>query len=134
MQCGLRNTLRPPPRIPAFSARFRGTRTAGEMPLTVLELQLGKSRVEAAGSGECLVSAFLDDAALVHDQDAVAGEDGCEPMRDHERGALGHQALERRLHIFLRLGVERGGGFVEQEERRVAQYRARDRDALPLAA
>src|SRR5262245_1357153 len=113
---------------------FMGDERLREMPLTVLELQLGEARVEAAGGRECLVPDFLANATLVHAQGAAAGEDGGEPMRDDQRVALGHQALERRLHIFLRLGVERGSGFVEQEERRIAQYRARDRDALPLAA
>ena len=102
--------------------------------LHVLELQLGKPRIEPAGGGERLVRAFLDNVALVHHQDAVAGEDGREPMRDHQRGALGHQPLERGLHEFFGLRIERGGGLVKQEQRGVAQDRARDRDALALAA
>ena len=55
---------------------------------TVLELQLREPRVEPAGGRELLVGAFLDDAAGVHHQDAVAGEHGRQPMRDHQRGAL----------------------------------------------
>jgi hypothetical protein len=35
-------------------------------------LQLGKPRVETAGSGKRLVRTFLDDAALIHHQNAVA--------------------------------------------------------------
>ena len=60
-----------------------------------------------AGRGEAFVGAFLDDAALVHHQDAVAGEHGREPVRDHQRGALRHQPLERGLHQRLALGIER---------------------------
>ena len=78
--------------------------------------------------------AFLDDAAGLHHQDAVAGEHGRQPMRDHQRGAPAHQALERVLDQGLALGVERGGRLVEQQQRRVAQDRARDGDALALAA
>ena len=77
---------------------------------------------------------FLDDAALVHHQDAVAGEHGREPVRDHDGGALLHQPRERVLHQRLAFGIERGGRLVEQQERRVAQDRARNGDALALAA
>ena len=45
-----------------------------------------------------------------------------------------HQPLERVLHQPLRFGVERRGRLVEQQQRRVAQQRARDREALALAA
>ncbi len=78
--------------------------------------------------------AFLDDTARLHHQDPVAGEHGCKAVRDHQRGAVGHQALERGLDQSLALGVERGGRLVEQKERRVAQDRARNGDALALAA
>ena len=114
--------------------RMMRWRPYGHWRATVLELQLRQPRIEPAGGGEALVGAFLDDAAFVHHQDAVAGQHGREPMRDHERGALRHQPLERGLHQRLALGIERGGRLVEQEQRRVAQDRARDRDALALAA
>ena len=42
--------------------------------------------------------------------------------------------VERLLHGALGLGVQRAGGLVEHQHRRVAQDRARDRDALLLAA
>ncbi len=42
--------------------------------------------------------------------------------------------LQRLLHGALALRVERAGGLVEQQDRRVLQQRARDRDALLLAA
>ena len=38
------------------------------------------------------------------------------------------------LHQPLALRVERAGRFVEQQDRRILQHRARDGDALPLAA
>ena len=38
------------------------------------------------------------------------------------------------LHLALGFGIERGGGFVEQDDRRILDQRARDRDALALAA
>ena len=56
------------------------------------------------------------------------------PMRDDERRAVVHQLLQRILDEALGLGVERGGRFVEDQDRRILQQRARDRDALPLSA
>ena len=40
----------------------------------------------------------------------------------------------RLLHLPLGFRIERGGGLVEQDDRRVLDQRARDRDALALAA
>ena len=45
-----------------------------------------------------------------------------------------HQVRERVLHEQLGLGVERRGRFVEDQDRRVLQERARDREPLPLPA
>ena len=41
---------------------------------------------------------------------------------------------ERLADRFLGFAVERGGRFIEQQDRRVLQEGARNRDALPLAA
>ena len=56
------------------------------------------------------------------------------PVRDGDHGAPLHQPLQSVDHQFFRLGVERGGGFIENKDRRVADDRAGDADALPLAA
>ena len=42
--------------------------------------------------------------------------------------------VQRRLHLRLALGVERAGGLVEQQDRRVLQEGAGDGDPLALAA
>ncbi len=67
-------------------------------------------------------------------EDAVARQHGGKPVRDHERRAIGHQPGQRRLHQRLAFRIERGCRLVEQQERRVAQDRARDGDALALTA
>ncbi len=72
-----------------------------------MKLQLGEPRVEAAGGGKCLVRAFFDDAALIEDQDAVAGQDSRQPMRDHDGGALAHQLGKRGGNLRLAFGIER---------------------------
>ena len=45
-----------------------------------------------------------------------------------------HQVRQRVLHELLRLGVERRGRLVENQDRRVLEQRARDRQALALPA
>ena len=44
------------------------------------------------------------------------------------------KAGERRLHPRLAFGIERAGGFIEQQNRRFGDKRAGQRDALALAA
>jgi hypothetical protein len=49
-------------------------------------------------------------------------------------GSPAHQGLERGLHLAFGLRVERGGGLVEDQDRRVLEQRPGDRQALALAA
>jgi hypothetical protein len=55
-------------------------------------------------------------------------------MRDHHRGAAFGDAVEFGLDRLLGLRIQRRGGFVEDQDRGVLQQRARDGDALFLAA
>ena len=55
-------------------------------------------------------------------------------MRDHERRAALHETLDRLLHEPLALAVERRGRLVENEDRRVLEDGAGERDTLPLTA
>ena len=55
-------------------------------------------------------------------------------MGDHDRRASARDALERRLDLPLGEAVERRRRFVEHQNRRRLQHRARDRDPLLLAA
>ena len=66
--------------------------------------------------------------------DTIGVLHGAEPVCDHERGAVLHQLAHRILYVALGLGVERRGGFVEHQDRRVLVERACDGDALALAA
>ena len=61
-------------------------------------------------------------------------EHGRETVRDDERSAAAGEAVEGVADQRLALGVERGGRLVEEQERRVAQDRPGDRQALALAA
>ncbi len=55
-------------------------------------------------------------------------------MRDHEGGAAGHDLAERGLDPVLGGGVDARGGVVEDQDARLGDQGARDRDALALAA
>ena len=55
-------------------------------------------------------------------------------MRDGDDGATLHQTFQRFHDEFLRLGVERGGGFVEDEDGGVPHHGAGNADALALPA
>src|SRR5262245_42681527 len=102
--------------------------------LVLLELQLVEHCVAPIVAQEFVVAAGLHHAAAVDHQDALGMHDGCEPMRDRNGGAAAAELGNRFLHMALGLGVERGGGFIEQDDRRVLDQRTRDCDALALAA
>ena len=72
--------------------------------------------------------------AVIQDEDAVDPLHGREPVGDDDRRAAAHRGLERRLHGALAFGVERRGRFVEQQQRRILEDRARDGEPLALAA
>src|SRR5437660_10527212 len=97
-------------------------------------LQAMELRVYPGGGEEFGVSSGLGDAARVQNDDAVSPLDGGEPMCDHERCAALHERLERLLDMALGFAVERGGGLVENEHRRVLEGGASDSEPLPLPA
>ena len=57
-----------------------------------------------------------------------------EPMRDDQRGAIAHQLHQRFLDAAFGLVVQRRHGLVENQDGRVLEQRARNGDALALAA
>ena len=92
----------------------------------------------AFGSSSTRVDeAALHDPALVHHRDLLRqGPDQCEVVGDEEEPEvelalqLGEHVDDRRLHR----DVERGGDLVADEQLRLGDQRAGDRDALALAA
>lgn len=76
--------------------------------------------------------ALLDDVPVLHHHDDVGVADRRKPMCDHETRAVGAQVGHRLLDEQLGAGVHRAGGLVEDEDRRLGQERARDRDELSL--
>ena len=80
------------------------------------------------------MGAFGDDAAAVHDDDAVSVAHGGEAVGDDQRCLAGHQAFEGVLDEAFAFAIERTGGFIEQQDGGIAQDGAGDGEALALAA
>src|SRR5262245_53305702 len=102
--------------------------------LVAAELQLMEVRVAAVAGDQLGVRALLDDATALDHDDAIRDAGGGEAMRDDEGRAPARGAVERLDQRVLGRGVEARGRLVEDQDRRVADDRARDRDALLLAA
>ena len=78
--------------------------------------------------------ALLDDAPVLHHRDHVGVAHRGQTVGDDQGRAPLHQVLEGPLDDRLGLGVERRGGLVEDQDRRVLVEGARDRQALALSA
>src|SRR5574341_1990920 len=121
-----------PSRARTRCGRWKDASSGGGAFGRVLDaIELG---VDAVARDELGVAAALDDAAPLEHDDAVGALDGREAVRDNDGGAPAHQGVERRLHLALGLGVERGGGLVEDQHRGVLEEGACDRQALALPA
>src|SRR6478735_5985032 len=117
--------------IGGCSLSFRHGRSCGATPRAIgLELLPVQPSVQPAEGDQLGVRATLDDAAAVVDQDPVRAMDRREAVRDRDRGAADHQALEGGLDEPLRDGVERRRGLVEDQDPRVLQQHPGDRDPL----
>ena len=88
--------------------------------------------VHAVLAQELVVGAFLHDAALVEHGDPVGKADGRQAVRDEDDGPPLGEIGESLLHDVLALGVEVGGGLVQDEDRGILQERPREGDPLPL--
>jgi hypothetical protein len=79
------------------------------------------------------MAAPLDDAARVEHDDLVGVAYRRQPVGNDEHGTLPHQPLDGLLHEPLGLGIERAGGFIQDENRGVAQQGSGNGNALALA-
>src|SRR4029079_11085453 len=99
----------------------------------VEEIALAELCVAASHGEEFVVFAPLDDAPAIEDEDLVGMADGGEPVGDDEAGAARHEAIEGALDEALGLGIDAGGGLIEDEDGRILQQGAGDGDALLFA-
>src|SRR5215470_2813558 len=97
-------------------------------------LPMPERSVVAIRAKELLVRALLYNTAMVEHDQAIHAGDSRKAMRDRDHGLARHQGAEALLDRGFDLAVERGGGFVEHQDRSVFQDHTRDRDALALAA
>ncbi len=77
--------------------------------------------------------ASLYDAARLHHQNLIGPPNSRETVRDDERGAAFHEVMQPFLDCRLRLRVQARRRFVQNQDARICQNGARDRDALPLS-
>ncbi len=71
---------------------------------------------------------------VFQDQDLVGQAHGAQPLGDDKGGAPLHQPLQRQLDQPFGLGVDAGGGVVQDQDARVLEQGAGDGDALLLPA
>ena len=74
------------------------------------------------------------DAAVVEDDDLVGERDRREAVGDDDRRPAAHRLAQAVADLRLGRRVDRRGRVVEDQDARVDDERARDRDALALAA
>ena len=70
---------------------------------------------------------------MVEHQDAIGLANGGEAVGNGKDGAILHQIVDGVLDLLLGDGVERGGGFVKDEDRRITQNGAGNGHALALS-
>ncbi len=80
------------------------------------------------------VATALRHRAVLQHQDAVGVDHARQAVRQDQRGAAGHQAIQRLLDDCLVLRIDRRQRLVQHQDRRVAQQCAGDGDTLALAA
>lgn len=97
-------------------------------------LGLVEGLVARAGGDEFVVAADADDAAFVENDDLVGACDGGEAVSDDEGGAALRDFLHGFLDFAFGIGVDLAGGFVEDQDGRIAKDGAGDGNTLALAA
>ena len=78
------------------------------------------------------MGAALDDAAVFQHHDHIGVLYGGEAVGDDENGASLHQTVHAPLYHGFGMGVDAGGGFVEDHHRRIRYRRPGDGDELAL--
>ena len=115
---------------------FRGVDQEVVLPLLGLARLLAHERgIDAVRHRHQLaMRPAFHDPPLFHGEDAVAVDHAGEPVGEDQRGAALHQPVERLLDHRLIVGIDSRERLVQHQDRRVAEHRAGNRDALALAA
>lgn len=101
-----------------------------ELPAGALALAADKVGVDAALTDELFVPPLLDDFTAVEHQNLIGAADGFEPVGDHQDRLIARERFDCLLLPILILGVDVGGGLVENEDGRILEHGAGNGDAL----
>src|SRR5205814_808324 len=124
--------------------RLRRVRAPGKRWLSALvsvclarprfgELTVVEPVVKTLAAQQLGMAALLDDLARVHYHDRVCLADGRQPVRDDEARPPASQLRHRLLDQDLGARVDVAGCLVEDQDARVGQKGAGDREQLALA-
>ena len=80
-------------------------------------LRLMQPPIRAPGRDQLAMPPLFGDPVLIHDHDPVRILDRGEPVRDHQRRRPPRQIRQRALNGALRLGVQRRGRLVQDQDR-----------------
>src|SRR3954463_16288119 len=97
-------------------------------------LQAEERGIAAATAQQIVMQAALDDLAALDNQNGVGVHDGMQAVGDHDGSAVLAEMVDCFLHVFFGFRIQRRGGLIEQDDRRVLDQRTRYGDALALAA
>ena len=121
-------TRRAERRVPrSYAALAQGRRGSTSQP------SRRRATCRARAREQLVVRALLDDLAVLEHDDQVGVADRREAVRDDERGPAVQEAAERALDLALGADVDRARRLVEDQDPRVGEQRARERDELALA-
>ena len=91
---------------------------------------LAQRRIFATVPNQLLVRAALNDAPVIEHENLIGTHNRRKPMRDDHRRSVRHQMFQRFLNQTLGRGVYTCGRFIENQNRRILQQSARDREPL----
>ena len=100
----------------------------------VAGLRLIQAVVMTLASHQFVVAADLDDTATVEDDQSIGVTQRGQAVRNGNRRTSSYQVVECLLDFLLGGGVDRLGRLVEDQDARVDQQRAGDRDPLSFTA
>src|ERR1017187_7511151 len=100
----------------------------------ILELEFVEPLINSALGDEFFVGADFADLPLFEHHNLVRPAYGGKPVRDDDNGAVLHQVGQRLLYQHFALRVQVAGGFVQDQDGRVLEQRARDGETLALSA
>ena len=101
--------------------------------LRPIKLVIVKPAIVAGFVQQLGMRADLLNAAIIHHDDLIGRQNGGEPMGNCDYGSSGGELLERLLNLLFRFGIERRRRLVEQQNRRIFQNCACNREPLLLS-